>query len=68
VTRVYITEDEQWPVYGIIPVDQTTGSKCPDAGVEADQTLIDEYNQARDAWDAVQSKLRALARASRQET
>ena len=68
MTRIAITEDEQWPVYGIIPADPEILGGHPDAGVEVDQALIDEYNQARDAWDAVQAKLGNLARAPKQET
>jgi hypothetical protein len=56
-TRIVITEDEKWPVYGIIPADPETPTRYPTAGLEVDQALIDEYNRAKDAWDAVQAKL-----------
>jgi hypothetical protein len=68
VTRIVITGDEAFPVYGIIPADSTLASRYLSAGVEVDQAFIDEYNQAEDAWNVMQKKLRDLAGAPKQET
>jgi hypothetical protein len=65
--RMVITEDEEFPVYGLAAVDPDILAGHPDAGVEMDQSLIDEYARAEAAWRAVQRKLGVLARAAWQE-
>lgn len=62
MTRVAITEDEHWPVYGITPVDLEVLADHPGAGIEVDQAFIDEYNRARGAWNAMQARLGEFAR------
>lgn len=62
-----ITEDEEFPVYGLAPADPEIPAGHPDAGIEMDQSLIDEYARAGAAWRAVQGKIGVLARAARQE-
>ncbi len=65
MTRIVITEDEVWPVYGITK-DLETLAAFSDAVVEVDQAFIDEFNRARDAWDAVQAKLGDLTKARKE--
>jgi hypothetical protein len=58
-----ITENEEFPVYGLAPVDPGILAEHPGAGVEVDQALIDELAAAEAAWRSVQGKIGVLARA-----
>jgi hypothetical protein len=59
MTRIAISETEVYPEYRIGPVDPEI---LPAAGFEVEQSLIDEYNRAEAAWNAVQSTLGDLVR------
>jgi hypothetical protein len=62
-----ICEDEEFPVYSLAPVAPDILAEHPGAGVEMDQSLIDEYARAEAAWRAVQGKIGVLARKDLQE-
>jgi len=58
--RMGIWENEEYPVYVLKPVDPEILAEQPDAGFEVDPALVEEYQQARTAWYAVQARLGEL--------
>jgi hypothetical protein len=62
MARMAISENEEFPVFGLNAVDPAILVEHPDAGFELDQALIEEFERASAAWAAVQAKLGTLFR------